>query len=651
MSIVNPTPMAKRICCGLVLILLGAGKSAVAQLNQKPSPLREPTGSRPAKPSTEVTALAAVKSRADFDMLQRTYYAGTRYAIPHILFVVDRSAGKVFYVNAQKFRFHKDFLYAEGLAPAGAKLDRQLYFDADRRFVIGTIAWQPSLSSFTWELWEGDLLPENLISQTHGFLTRGFFEKLTYKPNSSRQEDCARKLNLPSVTQADLAGKQSYLALNTGKSTGRVRFVKSEEELDDVEDYEIVVMDFLPLKITPVRGVIVSQPSTPLSHINILAHGWKIPNVFIRDASNVLQPYAGQWIQLVAEDRKFSIQEAEPLFKSAKNIPVSAPPADTNTSEVVPLENMARAYSVAYGAKAANLGEIAQKLKENVRIPQGFGIPFHYFADHMHRHGLDKKLENLLKEKKFQTNKKYRRAKLAELRDAITRAGLKDALAREIRDQWQKKLQAKPVFVRSSSNLEDVADFSGAGLYYSAANQRTPQDIMQSVKRVWASLYSFEAFEARKAHYVDQQHIFMAVIVQTGVDMDRGGVLITRNPYLKTGNDAVLISAVCGHNSQIADNRGMPEQVLVNYESDAVIVWTRSTQQNALRFAAQKEFSAEPAGCADEQGRVLSDQTARALAKLALKIRAVFDDKIEQDIEWGIENGKIYILQSRPYRD
>lgn len=635
----------------LLPFLLLPHHAAFAQLNQKPSPLREPKDSRPAKPATETNALSVIKNREDFDTLQRTYYAGTRYAIPHILFVIDRSAKKAFYVNAQKFRFHKDFLYAEGLAPAGAKLDKQLYFDSERRFVIGTIAYQPSASLFTWELWEGDLLPEPLIGEAHTLLSGGFFEKLTYKPNSSRQEDCARALALPTITQADLAGKQGYLPLNTGKATGRVRLIQNEAELEDVEDYDIVVMDFLPLKLTPVRGIIVGKPSTPLSHINILAHGWKIPNIFIRDAMSQFEPYAGKWIHLKAEDRKYSISDAAPVYTEIKDIALAAPPAELTTTELLPLESMTRTYSVAYGAKAANMGEISQKLGNGARVPAGFGIPFHYFAEHMSRYGLDKKISRLIGEKKFHRNKKYRRERLAALREEIIRAKLNGELAKKIRQLWQTTLRAKPAFVRSSSNLEDVADFSGAGLYFSAGNQRNIGDILQSVKKVWASLYSFEAFEARTVHHVDQLHIFMAVIIQTGIDMEKGGVLITRNPYLKTANDAVLISAVCGHNSQIADNRGMPEQVLVNYESDAVVVWTRSTQQSALRFAASSEFLHQPANCAADNGRILDDTTARTLAKIALKIRSMFGEKIEQDIEWGIQAGKIYILQARPYRD
>ena len=308
-------------------------------------------------------------------------------------------------------------------------------------------------------------------------------------------------------------------------------------------------------------------------------------------------------------------------------------------------------HSVAYGAKAANLGEVQQQLKSSVNIPDGFAIPLHFFAQHMATSTADKKLAALLATPAFKAHKTVRKKLLAELRKTIEHAELDKTLAKQIRLLWQTQLKSRGVFVRSSSNLEDVQDFSGAGLYYSAANRRSPREIQAAVKQVWSSLYSFEAFEARRHFGVDQQHIFMAVVIQTGIDMDRGGVLITRNPYQKTANAAVVISSVCGHNSRIADNRGMPEQLLVNYESDAVIVWTKSSQIDALRFDAKGDLGVTATACADANNRILDDETARTLARLALKIRAAFNDKIEQDIEWGMVSGRIYILQSRPCRD
>ena len=400
-----------------------------------------------------------------------------------------------------------------------------------------------------------------------------------------------------------------------------------------------------------MRGIVVTMPSTPLSHINILAHGWGIPNVYIQDAETTFTPLENQWIELTAGDRKYSWKSAKPALTQVTTAAPVAPPADITRKEILSLRELARTWSVAYGAKAANLGEVFTKLRGEVNIPDGFVIPFHYFEAHLREHGLDKNLGQMLSAKKFNEDKSVRKKILTELRKKIEDAPFAAPLQKEIAARWKAELKTRPVFVRSSSNLEDLANFSGAGLYFSAANQTSVADIAASVKKVWASLFSFEAFEARRHFGVDQAHIYMAVIIQTGIDMDLGGVLITRNPYLKMKNNAVLISTVCGHNSQIADNRGMPEQILVNYESNAVVVWTRSQQESALRFDKKGELKATPVTCADANGRILGDAKARALAQLALRIREAFDEKAEQDIEWGLLKDKIYILQSRPYRD
>ena len=55
--------------------------------------------------------------------------------------------------------------------------------------------------------------------------------------------------------------------------------------------------------------------------------------------------------------------------------------------------------------------------------------------------------------------------------------------------------------------------------------------------------------------------------------------------------------------------------------------------------------------CANARRRVLTDLQARNLAKAAMNIRRVFGNEKEQDIEWGIMNGRIYVVQARPYID
>ena len=61
------------------------------------------------------------------------------------------------------------------------------------------------------------------------------------------------------------------------------------------------------------------------------------------------------------------------------------------------------------------------------------------------------------------------------------------------------QLGGRPVFVRSSSNSEDLPNFSGAGLYSSVANVRDETKLIEAVKKVWASLWKFEAYEAAGA--------------------------------------------------------------------------------------------------------------------------------------------------------
>jgi phosphoenolpyruvate synthase/pyruvate phosphate dikinase len=77
---------------------------------------------------------------------------------------------------------------------------------------------------------------------------------------------------------------------------------------------------------------------------------------------------------------------------------------------------------------------------------------------------------------------------------------------------------------------------------------------------------------------------------------------------------------------------------------------TLSQQENALAFDENGDLKETADKCANAQKRVLSDLQARSLAKTAIRIRGVFG-KQPLDIEWGILNGRLYIVQARPYID
>ncbi len=641
--------------CWLQLIVLAVlfPLSAGAQMSRKPSPTREPAGAMDKKPDSKKNSLLKIASREEFDSIARVYHQNTPYALPHAMFVIDRRAkNKVYFVNSQRFKFHKDFLLATYLVPRGADVFKPIYLDEDRRFIVGTIAWQKPVEKFTWELWEGDMASAEIIKTANDAINSQFFEKVAYKPNSIRQEDVSADLNIERITQDELNKNQEYLALNTGKAVGRIHIIDKLDDTVEIGDNEIIVLKELPQSLPPVRGIIVAKPSSPLSHINILAKGWNIPNVYIKDADKLFREYNTFIYKLDASitDYKLERASADEVKTDFASPGQQIPPVNLTVSKLAGLREMRKKDSIIYGSKAANQGEIIRARVPGIIVPDGFSIPFYWYDKFMQENGFDDQVADWQNDLEFVHNPRVRRQKLEQFRNDIQKAAFDKALRDEVIKRWRTQLGGKPVFVRSSSNSEDLPNFSGAGLYSSVANVREADKLIEAVKKVWASLWKFEAYEARVRNYVSQKDVYMSALVQLGVDMQKGGVMITRDPFDEESKDSVYISAVCGHNSNVVNNTGLPEQILFNPRSNSVIVMTLSQQENALAFDENGDLKETADKCANAQKRVLSDLQARTLAKTAIRIRGVFG-KQPQDIEWGILNGRLYIVQARPYID
>ncbi|MBK8466255.1 MAG: hypothetical protein IPL32_10530 [Chloracidobacterium sp.] len=628
--------------------------SGLAQMSRKPSPTREPAGVMDKRPDSKKNSLPRVASQADFDSIARVYHQGTPYAMPHTMFVIDRrSNNKIYYLNSQKYRFHKDFLLSTYLVPRGADVFKPIYIEQDRRFIVGTVALQKTVDKFTWELWEGDLATAEHIKTANEVINKTFFQKAFFKPNSIRQEDVSANIGIDRILQDELNRNQVYLALNTGTAVGRLHIIDKLDDTVEIGDNEILVLRELPLSLPPVRGIIVAQPSTPLSHINILARGWNIPNVYIKDADKLFREYNTYVFKLEANLTDYKLDRASPEdIKTKFNSPdEQIPPVDLKTTKLAGIREMRKKNSIAYGSKSANLGEMMNTKVAGVAIPDGFAVPFYWYDKFMKDNNFAKTIDDFTDNNDFVHNPRIRRQKLEQFRAAIQNGKFDEDLKKQLIAKWKTQLGSMPVFVRSSSNSEDLPNFSGAGLYSSVANVVSEDKLIDAVKKVWASLWNFDAYEARVRNYVSQSDVYMSALIQTGVNMDRGGVMITKDPFDDRSKNSVYISAVCGHNSKIPNNEGIPEQVLFNPRSNSVIVMTLSQQQNALTFDENGDLKETVDNCAGTNKRVLTDLQTRALAKAAIRIRTIFGGRKEQDIEWGIMKGQIYIVQARPYID
>lgn len=633
----------------LILIVLCFALSVSAQMSRKPSPTREPDGVMSKKPDTEKRFLPKIESRKDFDKIARTYHQNTPYALPHAMFIIDRkSKNKIYFVNSQKYKFHKDFLLANYLVARGEDVFTPIYINQDRRFIVGTIAFQKTVDKFTFELWEGDLASDKLIKLAYDTINANFYEPVAYKPNSIRQEDASAKLGIRRISADEIQKNQEYLALNTGKAVGRVHIIEKLDDTVEIGDNEILILKELPINLPQVRGIIIAKPSTPLSHINILARGWGIPNVYIKDADKLFKELDTYVIEFDANltDYKYKRADLETVKRKFVDPEEAVAPSDLKITKLASIREMRKKDSIAYGGKSANLGEMINAKNLNIVVPDGFTVPFYWYDKFMQENGFDDKIDEMMNDLDFVHNPRIRRQKLEEFRNEIINAKFDEQLKAEILSRWRTELGGQAVFVRSSSNAEDLPNFSGAGLYSSVANVKTDEKIIEAVKKVWASLWNFEAYEARVRNYVNQREVFMSALIQVGLNMDSGGVLITKDPFDPENKNAVYISAVWGHNDSVTANKFVPEQVLYNPKSNAVQVLTVSQQNSVLKFGANGDLIET-----DEkfERRVLDDRNVRELVKTAGQIKKIFGGKKEQDIEWGIMGGKVYILQARPY--
>lgn len=633
----------------LLLIVLCFTSAVSAQMSRKPSPTREPTGAMSKKPDSTKRFLNKIDSRKEFDKMARTYHQGTPYALPHAMFIIDRRfKNKIYFVNSQKYRFHKDFLLANYLVARGSDVFMPIYIDQDRRFIVGTIAWQKTVERYTFELYEGDLAKGDLIKLAYDTINDNFYEPVAYKPNSIRQDEASETLGIKRVSADDIQKNQEYLALNTGKAVGRIHIIEKLDDTVEIGDNEILILKELPITLPQVRGIIVTKPSTPLSHVNILAKGWGIPNVYIKDADKLFKELDTFVIELEANltDYKYKRADLEQIKKDFVSPDETVAPSDLTVTKLATLREMRKKDSIIYGAKSANSGEMVNAKISNVVVPDGFTVPFYWNQKFMEGNGFNDKIDEFLDDKDFVHNPRIRRQKLEAFRAAIQAGKFDENLRSEIIQKWKAELGGQGVFVRSSSNAEDLPNFSGAGLYSSVPNVKTEEKLIEAVKTVWASLWNFDAYEARVRNYVNQREVYMSAMIQVGINMDSGGVMFTKDPFDPENTNAVYIAAVWGHNDPITGNKFVPEQLLYNPKSNAVQVLTLSQQDSVLKFGADGDLV--KTGETTER-RVLTDKNVRDLVKTSAQIKKLFGGKKEQDIEWGIMGGKIYVLQARPY--
>ena len=201
----------------------------------------------------------------------------------------------------------------------------------------------------------------------------------------------------------------------------------------------------------------------------------------------------------------------------------------------------------------------------------------------------------------------------------------------------------EPVAVRSSACAEDSEAASFAGQQETYLNVRGAHDVLEKVRECWASFFSERAlfYRSRKGSLAD---LGMAVVIQRQLMPEKSGVMFTIDP-VRRRRDQMVIEAVWGLGEAVVSGRVTPDHYVVARDGS---VKHMKVSVQPFAIVPLPEGGTEERELAPEQGgaRVLDDSELAELAELGGKLQAHFGGP--QDVEWAFQNGRLYLLQSRP---
>ncbi len=577
-------------------------------------------------------------------------------------FVIDVTSNEIYFIDVNLFELHADFVLGVLLKQAWTADNIRAYnknYEADKpRFILGYITHHLKVDKWVFSFWEGDKIRAADVIRVHKRLDAAFWKKnLSFRPDSPSQEkmakDVARK-GLTVVTNDEIYKASDYQAFHKGWSVGRLKVVPIGTPYENLtfDRSDIALLQESYPDITPVSGVLSTTFSTPLSHVNLRATAWNIPNAGYKKARTEFGKLDGKVVYYEVTDTAVVVREAAAdeikayEAKRAKARHVDLPPADLKETRLAMLTRIRAKDVIKYGTKTSNLGEIRTANLPEVNIPDGFGVPFYYYVRHMKQHGLDARVEAMLSDARFGKDVAWRKTALEELHKAIKDAPIDPAVLDMIYKRVRLKLGGKGVFVRSSTNAEDLPGFNGAGLYDTVANVRGKAAIGEAMKTVWASLWNLRAVEERSVFGIDHRQVYAAVMVQIGVSATAAGVLVSTNLWDERDDDGFTINAKWGLGMRVVEGQKVPEQIIFDATNDGTRIISRADDPVMLVF--------DPAGGLKEvqvpAGEIiLTEARAKRLVSAVQKFIPLFDPGAPLDVEWVLEGETMWIVQARPF--
>jgi hypothetical protein len=206
------------------------------------------------------------------------------------------------------------------------------------------------------------------------------------------------------------------------------------------------------------------------------------------------------------------------------------------------------------------------------------------------------------------------------------------------------------VFIRSDTNVEDLAGFTGAGLNLTLPNVIGYENLLRGISDVWASPFTARAFSWRQSLMSEPEHVYTSILLLESVAVDKSGVLVTQD--IDTGNGRVISVAVNEGLGGAVDGQAA-ESLRIPLDGSRVQVLATAT-------AAQRRVPNPEGGLyflpASGSDTVLQPAEVQKLIEFSLNLPNRFPAIVDEegnaapaDVEFGFLNGELRLFQIRPF--
>jgi len=221
------------------------------------------------------------------------------------------------------------------------------------------------------------------------------------------------------------------------------------------------------------------------------------------------------------------------------------------------------------GGKGASLGEM---FNADFPVPDAFVITAQAFKEFFSI--IRDQILGIISTIEF-NNTQDLEEKAKKIREIVVNAEMPEYISDDIKKAYEQLGKDKtgsglfrisePVFVavRSSATAEDTGDTSFAGQQETFLNMKGIDQVLEAVKKCWASLYTARSLFYRYNNHIKEEDMLIAVVVQKMVNSEKAGVMFTSNP-LTNNREELVIEAVFGLGEGIVLGMIEPDHFVVD---------------------------------------------------------------------------------------